>query len=118
MLPCRPAGATNSELLKGVQQLLDVFVANGFALKSSLQVTAGSDAAGDGPAAAGPTTFTVRLEGPANLWSLQALAAQRSSLYTQHDAATVAAFLRASGRGSTCRLAWTDTAVTQQWSLL
>ena len=77
-LPCRLAGATNSELLEGVQRLLDVYVANGYALKSSLQVTPGSDAAGSG--LAGPTSFTVRLEGPANLWSLQSLAAQRQWL--------------------------------------
>lgn len=47
----------------------------------------------------------------------QALAARRSSVYSQHDAAAVGAFLRASGRGATCRLSWSDTAVTQQWVL-
>lgn len=59
----------------------------------------------------------MRLEGPANLWSLQALAARRSQLYSDHAAAAVAAYLRASGRSAACRIAWNDTAVTQQWSL-
>ncbi len=49
--------------------------------------------------------------------ALQALAARRSTLYNQHDAAAVAAFLRASGRSSTCRLAWSDTGVVQQWTV-
>jgi hypothetical protein len=46
-------------LLDGVQQLLDIFLAKGFALKGSLTPGPGADA------------FSVRLEGPANLWSLQ-----------------------------------------------
>ncbi len=49
---------------------------------------------------------------------VQALAARRSLVYQQPDAAAVAAFLRASGRSSTCRLTWTDTAVTQEWNLV
>ncbi len=48
---------------------------------------------------------------------LQALAARRSLVYNQPDAAAVAAFLRASGRSSTCRLSWSDTTVTQKWTL-
>ncbi|EFN55426.1 hypothetical protein CHLNCDRAFT_134590 [Chlorella variabilis] len=107
--PCAP-GASSQELLAGVQRLLDIFVAKGFALKATLTPHTSSGGGGGGG-------FTVRLDGPANLWSLQALAARRSSVYQQHDAAAVAAFLRASGRSSSCRLAWSDTAVTQEWSL-
>ncbi|KAI7836094.1 hypothetical protein COHA_010022 [Chlorella ohadii] len=125
--PAKP-GASMEELLAGVQQILDIYVANGYALKAS--VTPGSSGGGGGSgrptlspvdgtsAAAGAgSSFTVKLEGPANLWSLQALAARRSTLYNQHDAAAVAAFLRASGRSSTCRLAWSDTGVVQQWTV-
>lgn len=53
------AGASTAQLLDGVQQLLDLFLAKGFALKGLLTPGPGADA------------FTVRLEGPANLWSLQ-----------------------------------------------
>ncbi|KAL4428540.1 hypothetical protein ABPG75_002629 [Micractinium tetrahymenae] len=105
--PCPPC-ASATELLAGVQAVLDIFAARGYALKTSITPSGGSE---------GRLTFTVRQEGPANLWSLQALAARRSSVYSQHDAAAVAAFLRASGRSAICRLSWTDTAVTQQWSL-
>ena len=98
-----------------MQQVLDVFMAQGYALKATL--TPGSSDTGGSGSSGGSLSFTVRLEGPANLWGLQGLAARRSSIYNQHDALAVGAFLRASGRGSTCRLAWNDTAVTQQWTL-
>ncbi len=69
------------DLLAGVQQILDIYVANGYALKAS--VTPGSSGGGgagrptlspvDGTSAAAGagSSFTVKLEGPANLWSLQ-----------------------------------------------
>lgn len=143
--PTVDAGAPVDELLDGVRQILAIYESKGYALKATLTPgnTNGSGA-----------TFTVKLEGPANLWSLQvglgaactlrleaaaagllhaaqlhtmldaphahpaqALAARRSTVYSQHDAAAVAAFLRASGRSSSCRLAWSDTAVVQQWTL-
>lgn len=68
------------ELLAGVQQILDIYVANGYALKAT--ITPGSSGGGgsgrptlspvDGTSAASAgSSFTVKLEGPANLWSLQ-----------------------------------------------
>ncbi|KAI3428408.1 hypothetical protein D9Q98_007235 [Chlorella vulgaris] len=108
-LPCAP-GASTEQLMAGVQQVLDIFAAKGFSLKTTLLPKPASGGSGDG--------FTVVQQGPANLWSLQALAARRSLVYQQPDAAAVAAFLRASGRSSTCRLTWTDTAVTQEWNLV
>lgn len=57
------AGAPAEELLSGVQAVLDIFSDRGFALKTSV-VPSGSSS--DGRLA-----FTVRQEGPANLWSLQ-----------------------------------------------
>lgn len=68
------------ELLTGVQQILDVYVANGYALKAT--ITPGSSGGGgsgrptlspvDGTSAASAgSSFAVKLEGPANLWSLQ-----------------------------------------------
>ena len=107
------AGAPPEALLAGVQQVLDIFMSQGYALKATLTPGSSSSSSSE----AGSLSFTVRLEGPANLWGLQGLAARRSSIYNQHDALAVGAFLRASGRGSTCRLSWNDTAVTQQWTL-
>lgn len=106
--PTAHAGAPDAELLAGVQRLCDIYVERGYALKATL-VPGGRG--GAAPA------FEVKLEGPANLWSLQALAARRSSIYNDHAAAAIAAFLRASGRSSSCRLSWSDTGVSQQWTL-
>ena len=73
------AGAGMDELLASVKKILDIYVANGYALKASLipgSTGGGSGRAslspvdGSGAAAAG-SSFTVKLEGPANLWSLQ-----------------------------------------------
>lgn len=100
--------------LAGVQQLLDIYVDRGYALKATLTPAATPNGSGGGPAQG---AFEVRLEGAANLWSLQALASRRSNLYNVHDAATVAAYLRACGLSSTCRLSWTDTSVVQAWSV-
>jgi hypothetical protein len=89
-----------------VASLLHLFEGQGYALKASLAPGSSANA------------FAVRLEGPANLWSLQALAARRSRLYSDHAAAAIAAYLRASGTSSACKLAWNDTTVTQHWTLL
>ena len=58
------AGCSFDELLGGVQQVLDIFVARGFAINATL-----SDAT---PSASGRGgSFRVKLEGPANLYALQ-----------------------------------------------
>ena len=48
---------------------------------------------------------------------VQSLASRRSLVYNAYDALAVAAFLRASGRTPTYKLAWTDTAITEQWTV-
>ncbi len=55
-------------LLAGVQQLLDVFMAKGYALKATLTPDPGS-----------PNSFTVRLQGPASLWSQQVSALRQDA---------------------------------------
>lgn len=65
----------------------------------------------------GGGNFRVRVQGPANLWGLQQEAAQRSSAFGCQDAAAVGALLRAGGAAASCRLSWSDTAVTQRWSV-
>lgn len=106
--PLSAAGAPLGQVLAGVQQLLDIYTDRGYALKATLT---------PGASGGGAAEFTVRSEGSANLWSLQALASRRSAVYNVHDAATVAAYLRACGLSSTCRLSWTDTSVVQAWSV-
>jgi hypothetical protein len=58
-----PAGASTEQLMAGVQQVLDIFAAKGFSLKTTLLPKPASGGSGDG--------FTVVQQGPANLWSLQ-----------------------------------------------
>lgn len=75
------------ELLAGVQQILDIYVANGYALKAS--ITPGGSGGSGRPtlspvegasAASAGSGFTVKLEGPANLWSLQVCVIGRACL--------------------------------------
>jgi hypothetical protein len=49
---------------------------------------------------------------------LQALASRRSLVYNAYDAMAVAAYLRASGRAPTYKLSWSDTTVTEDWTVL
>ncbi|GAB4822963.1 hypothetical protein N2152v2_010009 [Parachlorella kessleri] len=107
--PCSP-GCSFQELMAGVQQVLDIFTGQGFAINTTLSSVT--------PAASGRGgSFSVKMEGPANLWSLQSLASRRSLVYNAYDALAVAAYLRASGRTPTYKLAWTDTAITERWTV-
>jgi hypothetical protein len=104
------AGATFGEVVAGVAALLAVFEAQGFAIRAGVS--------GAQPGGGGGGQFTVQLEGPATLWSLQSLASRRSSVYPAYDALAISAFLRASGREARCELQWTDTVVTERWSVV
>lgn len=106
-----PRAAGLQQRLDGVRTLLDIFVDKGWCLSASISdVQPGAGGRGG--------SFTIRTEGPANLWGLQMEAAQRSSAFGCHDAAAVGALLRAGGaRAAGCRLSWGDTAVTQRWSV-
>ncbi|KAK9807874.1 hypothetical protein WJX72_011848 [[Myrmecia] bisecta] len=106
--PC-PSGASTADLVQGVQQLMNVFVDRGFALKAQVRPTDSTGAC---------STFKVRLDGPANLWGLGALTSQRALLTNAYDALAVEAFLRASGRNAVYSSRRTDTAVEQTWTLL
>lgn len=96
--------------MAGVQQLLDIFVARGYALNAAVGEVQPSPSGRGG-------TFTVRLEGPANLWSLQMLAARRSPLAPAHSAMASGALLRAGGVSARCRVTWSDTAVIDRWTV-
>lgn len=83
--PPSPAGAPTSELLAGVQRILDIYVEEGYCLKATL--TPGGGTGGATVGTGGGATFTVKLDGPANLWSLQVgikwgLCCQRPGLCT------------------------------------
>ncbi len=48
---------------------------------------------------------------------VQALASRRSLVYNAYDAMAVAAYLRASGCNAKYKLSWTDTTVTEDWTV-
>jgi hypothetical protein len=104
--PCT-VGSSFEEVVEGVRSLLAIFVANGYALSAVL---------GEVREEAEVCSFKVRLEGPANLWSLQALYS-RQSLLSAFDAMAFEAYLRASGWSGSYQLSWSDTAVTEVWSV-
>ncbi|KAL3147223.1 hypothetical protein ABBQ32_002719 [Trebouxia sp. C0010 RCD-2024] len=112
--PGTPAPLTPSQAAQvplQVQKLLDVFVDRGFAIKA--QVTADTTAAGK---SSGGGSFSVRLEGPANLWGVGALQSRQAMMVDAVDAMTVQAYLRASGFTSEYSLQRSSTAIEQRWT--
>ena len=114
--PLHP-GAPTAAVLAGVEALLRVFVDQGFAIAASVRDVRPASAAdlGGGSGAAGGVAFTVRLEGPANLWALRARGARRRGVCNAYDALAVGAFLGASGRAWRYSLEVGETAVEERW---
>jgi hypothetical protein len=104
--PCSPQ-CSAAEVLKGVQQLLAVFVQQGFCINAD--IIASSSLADNS------LKFSVKVDGPANLWALQSVTSRRGNLWPVYDALAVAAFLRESGRSATCSFSWTSTGVLEDW---
>ncbi|GBF90150.1 hypothetical protein Rsub_03283 [Raphidocelis subcapitata] len=122
-------GAPLAELMPGVRSVYKIFADRGYCL--SAEVTAApAPAGGDGEggeggeagaassSGGGGGSFEVRVTGPANLWGLGALASQAALVANAHDAMAVAAYLRASGRGSSRELELSDTGYTETWTVL
>jgi hypothetical protein len=89
-----------------VREILSIFVGRGYCLSADVTPAPG----GGG--------VEVRVTGPATLWGLSALASQRAPLATAHDAMAVAAYLRASGRGSSREVELSDTGYTERWTVI
>ena len=113
-------GAGPSDVLEGVSRLLAALTLAGYSLNFRA-TPGGPDRSSSGGSSSGsgraPLVLTIRIEGPATLWGMQALAARRAPLITSHDALAVGAWLRASGRSAVCTLSWTDAAVSQVWEV-
>jgi hypothetical protein len=105
--PCN-ASASANELASRVQDLLDVFVRNGYCLKAST-----SDVRGG---AGGAVRWRTRLEAPANLWGMQTLEYRHALVSNAFDAFAVQAYLRASGFSGTFELDVQDVYVDQTWT--
>ncbi|KAK9839251.1 hypothetical protein WJX81_004341 [Elliptochloris bilobata] len=118
--PPLPASAPVAELAAGVQSLLRIFASRGYALDARVSDVAPARSCasverhGACPSAG---TFSVRLEGPATLWGMGALASRRAML-NAYDAMVTEAFLRRSGCSASYELRRTDTAIEQRWVLV
>jgi hypothetical protein len=64
----------------------------------------------------GTTTYQVRYEGSATLWSMATLASRRAIVTNEYPAMVITAFLRASGfTASSYTVRWTDTFTEESW---
>lgn len=104
-LPVSP-DSSFEEVTNGVDQVLQVFVESGYALRASI-----ADANSD------DSTFSVLLEGPATVWGMQAVASWGSSVYPAYDVLAVAAYLRASGWEARCGLSWSTYNLRETWKI-
>lgn len=110
-----------SRLVDDAQNILNIFVQNGYALKAKVSsVTEGcSEGSCEYHGASGARgSFQIKLDGPANLWGMAALANQGSNLHTAYSALAVDGYLRASGVEAHYTVDHTPTAVTHNWTLI
>ncbi|GLC41889.1 hypothetical protein PLESTB_001043800 [Pleodorina starrii] len=104
--PPLPAGASLAALTTAVQNLLDVMVNNGYALKAEVYDVDDAE-----------QSFKVKITGPANLWGLTNLNFRRSLVLNAYDCMAVDALLRASGRSASFELSTSPSGVDVQWVL-
>jgi hypothetical protein len=107
-VPPAPTEAGIQQLAADVQQLLDIMVANGFALKAQVTEVQQYNSGAGG-------RFRVSVQGPCNLFSLQALGARRALVMNAYDVFVIDAYLRASGRRGSVELQLTDAGLDQEW---
>lgn len=106
--PCA-RGATSEEVLEAVRRLLACLVLRGgFALSATVTPMAVETAQG-------LARFKVRVEGPANLWGVRALASRRAAVLNDFDAMAIQGLLSASQLAATYRSKYTDTYSEHLW---
>ncbi|CAL5223952.1 g6555 [Coccomyxa viridis] len=107
------------DIAKNAQQILDIFTANGYALKASIQDVvpsrscASTEWHGACPSAG---TFRVRLEGPATLWGVAALKSRRA-IANAYDAMTLDAYFRSCGCSASYSIRCSDTSIDEFWTI-
>lgn len=101
-------GASADEVRAGLEMLLGTFRSNGFLINARVSdLEAGSG---------GAMSWTLRTEGAANLWGLQALQARRSLITDAFDAFAVLGWLDASGIEASFAVDANDTYAEQEWT--
>jgi hypothetical protein len=104
----------------GVQQLLDCMVAKGYAISAAVdQVVAQPASSSSSSSSAGPGgSFTVTVNGPCNLWALNALKSRNSRVINAYDVMVIAAWLRAGGRSASHEVELLDSGLTERWTVV
>jgi hypothetical protein len=103
-----PVGASFAALVDGARELLAVFVDNGYAISARVE---GIKSRGSGGA------FSIRLQGPATLWALQALTSRRSAVHNCYEAMALEAFFRASRREAKYTVSWSPSEIVTHWEM-
>ncbi|KAK9902243.1 hypothetical protein WJX75_009231 [Coccomyxa subellipsoidea] len=114
-----PARTPIEELAGNAQRILDIFAANGYAIKATISDVVPSRSCGSVEwhgACPSAGSFRVRLEGPATLWGTAALE-NRRAIASAYDAMAVEAYLRRSGCSATYSIRYTDTAIEEFWTV-
>ncbi|KAL3684406.1 hypothetical protein R1sor_002428 [Riccia sorocarpa] len=102
--------AEGSSFDSGVQNVLQILVDQGYALKATVdQVTPSSDSLGG--------KFRVKVDGGATLWGLQTLVSRRASVLPTFDTLAVGGFLRACKKRATYKIRYSDTSVEELWTV-
>ena len=107
-VPAVPNRTTSlADLAAGVQQLLNIFVSNGFAIRAQV----GSLVEGAG----GKGSWKITVEGPANLWGVQTLQFRRAPIADAFDALAVLAYLDAAGFEGSFEVDADSASLEQTW---
>lgn len=104
-----PPTASVEELAAGVQAMLDVFVKNGYAIRARVENVQARSAGGG--------TWTVVVEGGANLWGLQTLQFRNALVTDAFDAFAILAFLEESGFKGKFEIDADGSLAEQTWSV-
>lgn len=106
-IPSRTASL--AVLASAVQQLLDVFVRNGFAIRTKVGALVESKGGGG--------TWKIMVEGPANLWGVQTLQFRRAPIADTFDGLAILAFLDAAGFEGTFEVEADSASLEQAWTI-
>lgn len=107
--PPYPTTAPFTSIVDGVQKILKVFTSEGYALSAKVEEVEERSTGGG--------RFKVRIEGPATLWGVRALASRRAFILTDFEAMAIGGFLRASNRTCSYKSGYTDTSFVQLWTV-
>ena len=104
-----PATASPQELAQAVQELLDVFVKNGYAIRARIENVQARSGGG--------ATWIVLVEGGANLWGLQTLQFRNALVTDAFDAFAILAFLEECGFKGKFEIDADGSLAEQTWSI-